>query len=152
MAALLPPHADDVIIRHQPTGSFTIGVRSGAPQILCGSLDEALERAAIFATKQHAQLWYTADGTTCAPVNLLGRIWNEYIEMPGLRLTSVQAQRLWGVDAQTCTALLESLVDLKFLVRGPDGKYARLTEGSAGRLRMAKAQAGNPLLAHLVFP
>lgn len=47
--------------------------------------------------------------------------------MPGLCLTSEQAQRLWAIDAQTCTALLWSLVDLQFLVRGPDGQYARLT-------------------------
>ena len=140
MAALPHPHAEDVIIRHQPPGAFTIGVSSGAPQIQCGSLDEALARAASFVTNQHVQLWYTADGRTCTPVNLLRRIWNEYIEMPGLRLTSAQAQRLWAVDTPTCMALLEALVDLKFLVRGPEGKYARLTEGNAGRFRMAKAE------------
>lgn len=140
MAALRHPLAEDVVIRHQTPGTFTIGVSSGTPQIQCESLDEALARAGSFATKQHVQVWYAAEGQTCAPVNLLRRIWNEYIEMPGLRLTSEQAQRLWGVDVQTCTALMESLIDLGFLVRRPDGKYARLAEGSAGRLRMAKAE------------
>ena len=141
MSALPHPLAEDIVIRRQTAGAFTIGVNSGTPQIVCGSFDEALERAGSFATTQQVRLWYTGDGRTCAPVSLLRRIWTEYIEMPGLRLTSEQAQRLWAVDVQTCTALMESLIDLKFLVRRPDGRYARLTEGSAGRLRMAKADA-----------
>ena len=29
---------------------------------------------------------------------LLGRIRGEYLEMPGLKLTLAQAQRLWGLD------------------------------------------------------
>jgi len=74
-----------------------------------------------------------------APATLLRRIWNEYLEMPGLRLTSQQAQRLWGVDADTCTALLKTLVELRFLTRGSDGRYFRLTDGPAGGLLMARA-------------
>jgi len=71
----------------------------------------------------------------------LRRIRGEYLEMPGLRLTRPQAQRLWGLDEQTCVKLLDRLVDLKFLVRGADGNYMRLTEGniSPQALRMAKA-------------
>jgi hypothetical protein len=71
----------------------------------------------------------------------LRRIRGEYLEMPGLRLTCSQAQRLWGLDEQTCVKLLDRLVDLKFLVMGSDGNYMRLTEGniSSQALRMAKA-------------
>jgi hypothetical protein len=71
----------------------------------------------------------------------LRRIRGEYLEMPGLRLTRPQAQRLWGLDEQTCVKLLDRLVDLKFLVLGADGNYMRLTEGniSSQALRMAKA-------------
>ena len=71
----------------------------------------------------------------------LRRIRGEYLEMPGLRLTRRQAQRLWGLDEQTCLKLLERLVDLKFLVLSADGNYMRLTEGSISPqvLRMAKA-------------
>lgn len=58
---------------------------------------------------------------------LLRRIRGEYLEMPGLRLTREQAQRLWALDRQTCAAVLEFLVDQKFLTRAPDGTYARLT-------------------------
>jgi hypothetical protein len=61
--------------------------------------------------------------------DLVRRILSEYLEMPGLRLTRAQAQRLWGLDAPTCVKLLDSLVDLKFLMYRPDGRYTRLTDG-----------------------
>jgi hypothetical protein len=67
------------------------------------------------------------------------------MEMPGLRLTGAQAQRLWGLDEQTCAHLLAFLVELKFLHRTGDGRFVRLTDGgtSSPPLRMAKAQ-GDP--------
>jgi hypothetical protein len=73
---------------------------------------------------------------------MLQRIYGEFIEMPGLRLTSQQAQRLWGLDERTCRELLETLVDAKFLCRAAHGAYARLTDGFAKppRLRMARPQ------------
>ena len=39
----------------------------------------------------------------------------EYLEIPGLRLTKPQVQRLWGLDAVMCEALLAALVDVRFL-------------------------------------
>lgn len=39
----------------------------------------------------------------------------EYVEIPGLRLTKLQVQRLWGLDPVTSEALLAALVDAKFL-------------------------------------
>jgi hypothetical protein len=56
---------------------------------------------------------------------LLVRIWREFVEMPGLRLTAAQAQRLWTVDRATCTELLEQLVTARLLIRMADGRYAR---------------------------
>jgi hypothetical protein len=97
------------------------------PQIVCGTLEEALQRAGSFAAREDAHLWYTADNGRFVPLadaQLLGRISNEYAEMPGLRLTPQQAQRLLAVDARTCTSVLENLVDLKVLMRGSDGQYA----------------------------
>jgi hypothetical protein len=144
MAAPPHPHAEDVIIRQESPAAFTIGVSSGAPQIVCTTLEEALQRAAGFASKEQVRLWYTEDGQTCAQLaddKLLRTIWNEYVEMPGLRLTREQAQRLWAMDADTCTSVLESLITLKFLVCCPDGKYARPTEATdVGPLRMARAE------------
>ena len=70
--------------------------------------------------------------------------------MPGLRLTRQQAQRLWGLDDETCSRLLDVLVDLKFLIRHADGQYARLTEGDTPPLRMAKADIrSEPARAHV---
>jgi len=56
---------------------------------------------------------------------VLRRIRGEYIEMPGLRLTTAQAQRLWGLDRAACDALMGALVDAKFLVRTPGGAFVR---------------------------
>lgn len=49
----------------------------------------------------------------------------EYLEIPGLHLTKKQAERLWGLDSITCDAVLDALVDVKFLRRTPHGGYAR---------------------------
>jgi hypothetical protein len=71
---------------------------------------------------------------------MLQRVCGEFLEMPGLRLTSRQAQRLWGLDEQTCTTLLEYLVEARFLFRLGSGAYARLTDGEVPcPPRMAKA-------------
>ena len=69
------------------------------------------------------------------------RIYSEYLEMPGLRLTFAQAQRLWGLDAPTCMSALQTLVEGGFLRRTEAGHYLRMTDGSpaAAPLRMAKA-------------
>ena len=45
----------------------------------------------------------------------------EYLEMPGLKLTVWQAQRLWGVDQPTCEAVIERLTEARFLARTRDG-------------------------------
>jgi hypothetical protein len=67
---------------------------------------------------------------------LVRRVRSEFIEMPGLRLTQSQAQRLWGLDEATCLELLSLLVDEKFLCHKAHGMYVRLTDGPP--LRMAK--------------
>jgi hypothetical protein len=62
--------------------------------------------------------------------DVLQRIQGEYVEMPGLRLTPAQAQRLWGLERDVCDALLGALVDAKFLSQTRDGAYVK-TEGSS---------------------
>ncbi len=54
----------------------------------------------------------------------LRRIRGEFLEMPGLRLTPAQAQRLWALDRPTCEVLLAKLVDAEFLMRTGDGSFA----------------------------
>ena len=67
------------------------------------------------------------------------RIYSEYLEMPGLRLTSAQAQRLLGLEAAFCTYALELLVNAGFLRLTPTGQYVRVTDGLVvPPFRMAK--------------
>lgn len=67
--------------------------------------------------------------TTLRPVlpvdALLNRIKAEYLDLPGLQLTRWQAQRLWGLEAMQCDALLGALVDSAFLRRTAEGMYVR---------------------------
>jgi hypothetical protein len=43
--------------------------------------------------------------------------------MPGLRLTAQQAQCLFGLDAESCDAVLGTLMDTKFLSRTDTGLF-----------------------------
>jgi hypothetical protein len=68
---------------------------------------------------------------------MLTRIRAEYLEMPGLRLTLAQAQRLCGVERALCKVVLDALVAEEFLCLTSGEHYARLTTGK--RLHPAKA-------------
>ena len=70
--------------------------------------------------------------------DVLQRIQGEFTEMPGLRLTPAQAQRLWGLDRNICDELLEALVKAKFLSQTRDGSFMK-TDG--GPTRVAKRTA-----------
>ena len=59
--------------------------------------------------------------------DLVRRIRGEYLEMPGLRVTARQAQRLFGLDATTCDEVLAGLLQSGFLSRTVDGMF-RLTQ------------------------
>jgi hypothetical protein len=56
---------------------------------------------------------------------VLCRIRSEYGEMPGLKLTAAQAQRLWGLDRESCDGLMIDLVNSGFLARTRDGAFVR---------------------------
>jgi hypothetical protein len=49
----------------------------------------------------------------------------EYLEMPDLRLTFWQAQRLWNLSAELCDRALTFLISAGFLVRTETGGYIR---------------------------
>jgi hypothetical protein len=53
----------------------------------------------------------------------------EYLEIPGLRLTKAQVERLWGLDSITSEALLAALVDVRFLRRTVHDAYVRADVG-----------------------
>jgi hypothetical protein len=60
---------------------------------------------------------------------LLLRIEGEYREMPGLSLTVSQAQRLWGLDKNTCALALTTLAERRVLKQTAAGTFLR---GSVG--------------------
>lgn len=66
---------------------------------------------------------------------VLQRIYSEFLEMPGMRLTCKQAQRLWSLDEHTCRGLLDVLVEERLLCRPRPDLYSRLTDGAARRSR-----------------
>jgi hypothetical protein len=55
----------------------------------------------------------------------LQQIEAEYHEMPGLSVTEAQAQRLWGLDKNTCQSALETLVQRGLLRRTRRESYVR---------------------------
>ena len=57
------------------------------------------------------------------------RIRAEFAEMPGMRLTAEQVERLSGVDRAVCQDVLEDLVRARFLNR-LNGSYSKLSETS----------------------
>ena len=57
----------------------------------------------------------------------------EYAELPGLRLTVWQAQRLWNLSAQLCDEALAWLVHAGFLARMSDGSYVRAADAGSTR-------------------
>jgi hypothetical protein len=59
---------------------------------------------------------------------MLKRIRGEYLEMPGLRLTMAQAQRLCGVERTLCQRVLGTLVETGFLCVDKNGTYARAAD------------------------
>jgi hypothetical protein len=62
---------------------------------------------------------------------VLMRVQGEFLEMPGLRVTRAQAQRLWALDAVVCEAVLSALVDARFLVESWNASFMRA--GAADR-------------------
>jgi DNA-binding IclR family transcriptional regulator len=62
-------------------------------------------------------------------LQLLHRVRGEFREMPGMRLTTEQAMRLWSLDRATCEALLGELMTCRFLERDGFGRYKKAHAG-----------------------
>ena len=60
--------------------------------------------------------------------SLLSRVYGEYVEMPGLKLTVPQASRLWSVNLSLSAQVLDRLVDAAFLRRS-GSCYVRADSG-----------------------
>ena len=75
---------------------------------------------------------YAGRNGVCLNVHrTLERIRAEFLEIPGLRLTVEQTRRLCGVEPDLCEAVLDALVDAKFLRLMRDNTYMRLTDDPA---------------------
>ena len=55
----------------------------------------------------------------------------EFLEVPGLHLTRAQIQRLWDLECDVCTDVLEALLQERFLQVTADGRYFRNTPRQA---------------------
>jgi hypothetical protein len=55
----------------------------------------------------------------------LVRMQTEWIEMPQLKITRRQAQRLWSLSSEDCETAFATLIRNGFLVQAPDGAYVR---------------------------
>ena len=75
----------------------------------------------------------TAAAATAIDDRIVQRVCAEFLEMPGLQLTFEQARRLWGLDETTCRAVLDFLVQSRFLCGTRHGTYSRTTDGFAER-------------------
>ena len=58
--------------------------------------------------------------------SLIIRVRNEFIEMPGLRLSVPDAMRLWGLDRESCQRVIDALVQASFLQKTPRGEVVRV--------------------------
>ena len=55
----------------------------------------------------------------------LVKMQTEWIEMPHLKLTARQAERLWSLSSEVCAAAFMTLIQKGFLVQASDGSYLR---------------------------
>jgi hypothetical protein len=66
------------------------------------------------------------------------RIRAEFSEMPGMRLTPEQVERLSGVPHATCKCVLDDLVRARFLGNCANGSYGRASDMSMSRVGIAR--------------
>ena len=140
------PGPDDLVVRREwRDGRAVLVLQRGAgpDQMTLRSRDEALTTGLRHGKRLGVRVWFS-DGeddftlvedfrakgdAKAADARLVQRIRAEFLEMPGLRLTVIQAKRLCGIEGGICEAVLDALVDLKFLSRHRDGSYSRRTDG-----------------------
>jgi hypothetical protein len=65
--------------------------------------------------------------------DVVTRLRAEFREMPGLRLTRPQVERLCGIESTICQMVLDSLVNERFLLMSADGHYTRPSGGALFR-------------------
>ena len=66
--------------------------------------------------------------------DVVRHIKQEFLEMPGLSITELQARRLWALEPAMCSQILTGLVQDGFLLRSPSGKFIRVDLSAANRV------------------
>ena len=78
------------------------------------------------------------------PQEIVERVRSEYLEMPGMRLTPRQLQRLCGIGPALCDAVLSALVRAEFLSETPNGTFLRRGGSRRGPTTRVSSGARQP--------
>ena len=76
--------------------------------------------------------------------DLVNQIRMEYLEMPGLALTSGQVRHRWNLDPALCDAVLSALVRAEFLSETPNGTFLRRGGSRRGPTTRVSSGARQP--------
>jgi len=132
----------DIVVREESCGGssvFIVRVVPGPDQYSLRSREKAISQALAFSVRLGSRVWSLAPSgqqrlltpdvsrrpfTQTVP-EILDRVRGQFLEMPGLQLTARQIERLCGVEADVCQAVLDTLVEAKFLRLKRDSTYGR---------------------------
>jgi len=100
-------------------------------------------RAAQSLLAWHVSAQSEADMTlTRAQIEaLVMRVQNDFLAMPALKLPLGKASHRFGLDIESCRAILDALVDARVLTMTSEGAYVRLVPSRPFAVPMAKAYA-----------
>ena len=132
----------DIVVREESRGTssvFIVRVVPGPDQYSLRSRETAISQALAFAVRLRSRVWMvdpsdrqrllTPDVSRPPGIHtiteMVQRVRGQFLEMPGLQLTARQIEQLCGVEADVCRAVLNRLVEAKFLRLKRNSTYAR---------------------------
>jgi hypothetical protein len=132
----------DIVVREElrdGSSVFVVRLVPGPEQYSLRSREKAISQALAFAARLRSRVWIvdqlghqrlvTLHASSCQPTptvpELVERVRGQFLEMPGLQLTARQIQRLCGVETDVCKAVLDTLVNARFLLVKRNRTYAR---------------------------
>jgi len=72
---------------------------------------------------------------------LVMRVQNDFLATPALKLLLGNASQRFGLDIESCRAILDALVEARVLTMTAEGAYARLVPRRPFAVPMARAYA-----------
>lgn len=106
-----------------------LGVASAANRGLCSHIDDnrfgMLIAPCGWRRAKQSRTTTESVMTSETVAALVTRIQDEFLENPELALTLSQAKHRFGIDAETCKAVLEALASAGVLARMASGTYVR---------------------------